>query len=380
MRKRVAIIGASQTRFEKEKAGQSLYEMIFEVARGALRDAGLERKDLESIVLAASDLVDGISISSMVTATAAGALLKDEIKVADDGIFGLALAFMRIMSGDFGNSIVVSWSKCSQGPIETITNLNFDPLFHRDFALNHITASAIQAGTYMHHYGVKRSQAAQVAVKNRSNALKNDKACLKQAFSLKEALESPLLSTPLTRTDMSAFCDGACALVLADQSQAGRSDQSPVWISGIGWSADSYYLGDRDLSRLTSLSDAARRAYNMAGLDDPVDEIDVAEVYDWTSYHELMAYEALGFCGPGEGGVFMEAGSTLPGGRIPVNPSGGLLASNPYFASGLVRACEAAIQVRGQAGERQIQGARRALAHGSGGMAGQKNCVVVMEG
>ena len=371
MENKVAIVGVGITKPETTK-DQTLCDMIFEASSLALSDAGMDCKDLESVVITASDLVDGISISSMVAATASGAYLKDEIKLADDGIFGLALAYLRIKSRQFSSSIVVSWSKCSQGSIVGVTNLNFDPFYTRPFVLNIITASALQAARYINKYEIGEKEAAQVVVKNRRNAISNPYACLKKEVTLDEVLSSQILAWPIKALDMSYFCDGACALVLANEDAAKSLTDSPIWIRGIGWSTDSYYLGDRELAELTSLQEASKTAYQMADIQNPAEEIDVAEVYDLTSYHQLMALEALGFCQLGEGGRFAADGI------LPINPSGGLISSNPYFASGLIRVAEGALQLKGEAERRQVNDAEIALAHGVSGLCNQKNCVVIL--
>lgn len=371
MKDKVAIVGIGMTKLEKKK-DETLYDMIFEASSLALADAGIDRKDLDSVVIACSDLIDGIGISSMVTATAAGAYLKDEIKVADDGMFGLALAYLRILSGAFSTSIVVSWSKCSQGSVNDITNLNFDPFYHRPFALNILTASALQATRYMAKYNISEKDAAQVVVNNRKNGANNPNACLRQAVTLDEVLSSRMLSSPLRDLDVSHFCDGACALVLTNADKARFLSDSPIWIRGMGWNTDTYYMGNRELSELTSLRESSQSAYHMAGIKDPSKEIDVVEVYDLTSYQQLMALEGLGFCQSGEGGRF------LADNNLPVNPSGGLLSSNPYFASGLIRAAEASLQLQHKASGRQIEKAEVALAHGVSGLCYQKNCVAIL--
>jgi acetyl-CoA C-acetyltransferase len=141
---------------------------------------------------------------------------------------------------------------------------------------------------------------------------------------------------------------------------------------------DGYYLGDKELSELPSLKSAAEKAYQMADVANPMRDLDVAEVHDLTSYHELMAYESLGFCKPGEAQGLVQDSRTSPGGELPVNPSGGVLSSNPYTATGLTRVIEAYLQVTGRAGEHQVPGARTALAHGAGGIGAQSNCVVIL--
>ncbi|MCX5999914.1 MAG: thiolase family protein, partial [Chloroflexi bacterium] len=123
---------------------------------------------------------------------------------------------------------------------------------------------------------------------------------------------------------------------------------------------------------------AAKKAYSMAGITDSLKQIDVAEVYDAFSYMELMWYEGLGFCGRGEGGKLIESGQTEMGGELPVNPSGGVLSAHAVNVSGMSRLAEAVLQLRGEAGKRQVPGAKVALAQGIGGICGQTHCVWVL--
>jgi acetyl-CoA C-acetyltransferase len=165
---------------------------------------------------------------------------------------------------------------------------------------------------------------------------------------------------------------------LASSRKARELKRDPVWLSGFGWAADSYYLGGRDLSDLRSLRIAAGKAYKMAKIKNPLKEIDIAEVSDFSSYHELMVYEGLGFCNPGQAQNLIKEGFTDREGALPVNPSGGLLSSNPFTASGLFRVCEAYLQVAGNAGNHQVKGVKRALAHGSSGFCAQGNAVFIL--
>jgi acetyl-CoA C-acetyltransferase len=129
-----------------------------------------------------------------------------------------------------------------------------------------------------------------------------------------------------------------------------------------------------------ALKDAARRAYAMAGITDPMAEIDVAEVLEPFSYMEPLWLEGMGFCKPGEGASLIEKGITPMGGRLPVNPSGGALSANPILVAGLARLIEATLQVRGEAGARQVKNAETALAHGFNGPCGQSHCVWIVGG
>lgn len=378
MTEEVAIIGIGQTKYDADMRSYGLADLIYEASSKALIDAGLKRADIDSIVLAAHDQIDGRAISTMLLALPAGAYLKDEIRVADDGAIAVAMAYIRLLTGEFNTSLVVSWSKLSEGDFETISNLNFDPLYHRSLGLGYTTAHAIQAEAYMARYCITAEHAAKVVVKNRSNALANPLAHLRNSVSIDDVLGSKPISWPLKRLDLPPHSDGACALVMANNDGIKKGRQNHAWVKGIGWSNDTYYIGDKDLSTLPSLTQAAQRAYKMAEIRNPVDELDVAEVHDATSFHELMIYESLGFCKKGEGGDFIDSGAPTMGGRLPVNPSGGALSSFPYTAVGLIRVAEAALQVSGKAQEHQVPGAKMALAHGMGAMCGQSNCVVIL--
>jgi len=222
-----------------------------------------------------------------------------------------------------------------------------------------------------------------VVIKNRGNGADNARAHLRSPVGLEEVLSSPPVCYPLRDLHCPPQSVGGVALILASEDTACRITASPVWVTGIHWAIDSYELGSKELSRLDSLAAAAERAYGMAGISDPLRDLDVAELHDITAFHELMVYEALGLAPEGAAARLVEEGVTDAGGRLPVNPSGGVLCANPYGASGLLRAAEAALQLRGEAGERQVPGAARALAHGMSapsGAAARTDCVLILEG
>ena len=379
MSNKIGIIGISEMKCEGMNRKDSLTDLIFETTSMALQNAGISQQDVDTVVMAESDQVDGRLIGAMSMALPAHCYGKDEIRVEDDGAFALALAYMRCLSGHFETAVVVGWSMCSQANLDIVTGLNYDPFFHRQFGLNWISAHAIQVQSYMNKWGITEEQAAKVTVKNRSNALNNETAHLRSKVTMDEVMQSKYKCWPLRELNLPPHSDGACALVLTTEEKAKKKNWPVLaWIKGVGWSNDTYYMGDKDLWKLSSLTDAAKRAYKMAGIQDPLKEIDIAELYDITSFHELMEYEALGFCKEGEGGKFIDSGAAYNGMELPVNPSGGMLSSNPYIAVGLYRVAEAALQVSGKAGTRQVPNAHTALAHGMGGMCGQSNCVVIL--
>ena len=378
MKDQVAIIGIGQTKYETQKPDQILDEIVFEAASKALSDAGMTRDQVGCITIAADDQIDGRPISSMLEACPAGSYLKDEIKTTEDGSYAVILAALRIMSGVFETALVVSWSKCSEAPVTQVTGYEADPFFNRPFALNYITAEAMMLGKYRQKYGLPQSAAEKVVVKNRANALRNSMACYRKPVYQEEIRESEIVSWPIRAMDVAPLCDGACAMVLASAKRARELTDSPVWIKGMGWATETYYLGERDLTCLTSLEKAAHKAYDLAGINNPMEAFDVAEINDTFSYRELLAYEALGLCEKGKSAGLIEEGITNITGKLPVNPSGGALSGNPFFASGLVRVTEAALQVRGSAGDHQIPDVSLALAHGCYGFCGQGNSVIIL--
>jgi acetyl-CoA C-acetyltransferase len=285
---------------------------------------------------------------------------------------------MRILSGHFKITLVVAESKGSEAVPGIITNAMFDPIYDRMLGLDAINSAALQARRYMSKYGATAEQFAMVSVKNHKNAKNNPYAHLPLDLSVEDVMKSRVLADPIKLYDSSPVSDGACALILAEESVASTKCKKPVWIKGVGVSTDLYHLGDRDLAETESLTTAAKKAYEMAGISAPLKEIDVAEVYDAFSYMELMWMEGLGLAERGRAGIAIEAGLTQMNGALPINPSGGVISSHAILAAGLARIAEATLQLRGEAGARQVDGARVALAHGSQGACGQGHCVFVL--
>jgi acetyl-CoA C-acetyltransferase len=379
--RRVGIVGVGQTKYEdiEKKRSQTYYDMVFEATKKALDDAGLERGDIDTTVEAAYDLLDGRTISNMYLCTAAGGYLKDESRVAEDGTFALAYAYMRIASGMFDTAIVAAHGN-KEGPVELTTNYIFDPFFYRPLALTYLTTAALQATRYMTKYDVKEETVADVVVKNRENGVKNPYAHLRSKVTVKDVLNSKIISWPLRELELPPKSEGACALILAEENIALRITDTPIWIDGIAWSVDSYHIGSKELAELTPATIAAKKAYKMANIDNPLKQIDVAEIHDATAFHEIMEYEALGFCDKGDGAKLLSEGVTSMKGELPVNPSGGALCADPYPATGLARTVEATLQLRGQADKRQVPDAETALTHGlsiASGSASQTNCVII---
>jgi len=239
---------------------------------------------------------------------------------------------------------------------------------------------AMMARVHMARHGTTVRQMAAVAAKNHANGLLNPNAQYHLKVSVDDVLASTMVADPLHLLDCSPITDGAAALVLAPveraRDMAGR--RPVVRIAGSGMATDTIALADReDLGRLRAVQLAAERAYSMAGRR-PSD-IHVAEVHDCFTIAEIMVTEELGFFPPGEGGPAAENGLTALSGKIPVNPSGGLKSKgHPVGATGVAQVAEIVTQLRGEAGQRQVQGASVGLAQNMGGSGGS-SIVHIME-
>jgi len=375
----IAIVGVAQTGYEARMADKTCYDLVYEVTRDALEDAGYMLDDIGNVITISNDFLDGRTISSMGVGEAAGAHDKNVSTVEGDGTFGAFYGAMRVLGG-YNTTLVVAHGKGSEGNMKYITNAMFDPIYGRHLGIENISASAIQANAYMDRYGLVEEQFAQVSVKNHGNARNNPKAQLPMKLSVDDVMGSLKIADPLKLLDCSPVSDGAAAIIIANESYARKARKKPVWIKGIAHCSDDYFMGDRDLADPKALRDAAQKAYQMAGIKNAMEEIDLVELYDAFSYMEPLWLEGMGFCEPGQGGTMIERGITTMEGPLPVNPSGGVISAHAPLVAGLARIIEAALQLRGEAGARQVQGATTTLAHGINGICGQSHCVWIMKG
>ena len=373
-----AIIGIGMTTIEKSKIGATYADLAWEAVNKALNDAGIGIEDIDNVITTSSDFWDGRTISCMAVGDASGVRYKNCSAVEGDGTFGAAYALARTLSGDYNTTLVTGHSKGSESISSIITNAAFDPIYQRSFGLDMISASAMQARAYMHATGTTAEQLALVSCKNHKNAKDNPYAQLPMDITVEDVLNSEMIADPLHKLDCSPVSDGCCAIIIANADFVKKLNVKPVWIKGVAFCADAYFMGDRDLSKARALEEAAKKAYTMAGITNPQKEIDIAEVYDAFTYQELMWIEGLGLAEYGKAGTMLEKGMFNKDGRLPVNPSGGLLSGHPVIAAGLYRIAEVVLQLRGQAGERQVN-ARRGVAQGVNGLCGQSHCVWVLD-
>ncbi|MBI4728199.1 MAG: thiolase family protein [Acidobacteria bacterium] len=369
--RRVAVIGTGQTIHASRRPDVSQPEIVREAASRALEDAGARPRDLDAVVLSNMELFEGRAFPEMWVGEGAFALGRTCLKVATGGTSGTSAciaAFHLVASGAFDLVLVVGFEKHSEGHTQTGMALT-DPFWDRAVASGAIGNFALSISQYVAERGVTERQAALVAVKARRNAARNPFAHLKMpGLTVEEVLSSRMLAHPVHLLDMCPQSDGAAAIVVAGEERAREFCPAPAWVRAAVTRHEQPYIGDieRRLVTMRALRDAARAAYAQAGIDEPLRDLDVAEIYEPVTYAELAWYEALGFCRAGEAGRLIEEGTTSLGGELPVNPSGGVLSSNPVGASGVIRVAEAALQIHGRGGARQVPGARTTLATGYG--------------
>jgi acetyl-CoA C-acetyltransferase len=368
----VAIVGVGQTGYRRAHKDKSSSELIWESAKLALDDAGMTIDDVDVVIQGvAPDALSGENCSEKTAIIGVG---KPHLRVNTGGVTGSSAAFAGasyVASGRARAALVVSLERMGQATSsQQVFNTIFDPVYEKDFPLTTITMAALRASMLMRMYGYTKEHWAKIASRNYRNALKNPLAHIHKDYSPQDVMDSPLLAWPIHRFEACPMSEGACAVVVADA--ASSEGRNPAWIQGMASTTDSYAMGDRihrpqaTLVDLLTLKMSAERAYANAGVTDPIRQIDVVELYSPFSSAEAMTYPALGMCKAVDGPAFVDRQGIAP--DLPVfNPSGGPQAANPVSATALVRIAEAALQVRGVAGERQVPGVRRALATGQGG-------------
>jgi len=361
----VAVIGVGCTGFKPMTPDVSYKELMFEAATRAYEDAGVNpRKDIDAFVTCAEDYWEGYSIFDEFVPDQLGAALRHLFTVTADGLIGLATAYMLIKTGEIDTVVVEAHSKASDIlTYADIVAFALDPIFNRPLGGHPHYIAGLEMTRYLHETAATREQCAQVVVKNKKNALANPYAAHAADITLQDVLESEPLFHPLNRLDISPRADGCIVMVLASGHAAKKLTDKPVWIRGVGWNSDTSWLESREWGRAVHVELAAEIAYKTAGIRNPSKEICFAEIDDSFSYKELQHLEALRLCRRGEAGKLTEEGVTERCGDLPVNASGGLLGiGHALEASGLQKALEVVLQLRGEARGRQLCEAETGLA------------------
>jgi acetyl-CoA C-acetyltransferase len=381
MNSRVAIIGIGWVDFRPTSSDYSYKELMYEAAVRAYNDAGVDpRQDIDSFVTVAEDFHEGTSIFDEYVPDQLGAALKSVHTIPGDGLHGLASAYMMIRTGQFDLVALEGHSKASNILTPAgITAYAQDPVHNRPLQFNTHFVAGLDMNRFLHDSGVTREQCAAVVTKNRRNAKNNPIAAYGGDLEVSDILDAPALSWPLSIQEVAQHSDGAIVMVLASEEKAKELSKKPIWITGMGWCSDSVSLEYRTWGEAIHAREAGRMAYRVAGIENPQKEIDFAEIDDTYAYKELQHLEALQLCPEGKAGQWIDGGNTNPDGKFPVNVSGGSLGMGYLLDStGLARALEVVLQLRGEAESRQLANVKVGLAQSWRGVPTNSGAVAIL--
>jgi acetyl-CoA C-acetyltransferase len=375
MNQRCAVIGIGQTHHKAKREDVSIAGMVREAAVAALEDAGLDFSDIDAVVVGkAPDMFEGIMMPELYLAGALGAVGKPMFRVHTAGSVGGSTAIVAahlVATGIHKRVLTVAFEK--QSDSDAMWALSVPQPFSAPLLAGAGGYFAPIIRSYIRRSGAPNDVGMKVAVKDRLQALKNPYAHLHLPdIDLQTVEDSVMLWDPLHYLESCPSSDGAAAMVLVSDDVAAVQEKvtgrAPAWVHGMAMRSEPTMFAGRNQINPQAGRDCAKDVFGQAGITNPREELDCAEVYVPFSWYEPMWLENLGFCEQGEGWKLTDSGATaLDGGDIPWNCSGGVLSSNPIGASGMLRFLEAALQVRGMAGEHQVPDARKALGHAYGG-------------
>ncbi|MCL4365173.1 MAG: thiolase domain-containing protein [Candidatus Marsarchaeota archaeon] len=370
----VAVIGVGLTKFG-ERWNLGLKELMAEAGLAALEDASISSHDVE--MLYGGTMASGRFIGQEHTA----ALMADQLGFGNipavrienacaSGGSALRQGYIAVASGIHDVVVVGGVEKMTDvtsGEASTALGGAGDQEWELFQGITFPGLYALMARRHMFEYGTTEEQMASVSVKNHENACRNEFAQFRKRVSIDDVMGSKMVSDPLKLLDCSPISDGAAAVVLAPLEKAKKYNDTPIKIVASAQASDTLRLADREsLTELKATKIAGQNAYRQAGVT--ADDIDVVEVHDCFTIAELLAMEDLGFYGKGKAGKAVQEGETALNGRISVNTSGGLKGcGHPVGATGVKQAAEIVWQLRGDAKDRQVNGAEIGMTHNVGG-------------
>lgn len=372
---RVAIVGAGMTRFG-ELFDLSLEQLTAIAFQNALKDVdkGLAPDRLEALWFGnCMGSLSGNEIpSGAMLANAIGLVGKPASRVENGcptGSDTFRHACLAVASGVYDVVAAVGVEKMTEKN-NTRSLLESGRVGHPllSYGTTATTLFAPQVRRHMEEFGTTKEQLAMVVVKNRHNAMFNPNSHWHKEVSVEDVLNSPMVCTPFNLLDCCPQTDGAACVIVCRPEIAHEFTDEPIYVAGVATATEPLYMHEKELmTGYACTTVAAKQAYKMAGIGP--DDIDVAECHDCFSGVEIMNYEDLGFCDKGRGGPLVQAGETAIQGRIPVNPSGGLISKgHPVGATGIAQVLELYNQLRGRTGERQVRIRKGyALQHNVGG-------------
>ncbi|UQX88985.1 acetyl-CoA acetyltransferase [Jatrophihabitans telluris] len=378
---KAAIVGIAEHGLEGAGTRSEL-QLQAEAGAIALEDAGLVAADVDAIFTASNDMS---WIPSVLVAEYLGIAAKysDSTNIGGSSFeahighatAAIAAGLCEIALITYGSNQRSRRSRAlgASGPVRLTQQ------FEAPYGLPlPIGAYALAARRHMHLYGTTQEQLAQVAVSTREWAALNPSAKMQDPLSIEDVLASPMIVDPLHLLDCCLVTDGAGAVVVTKEGVARNLRREPVWVLGHGTAHTHATISNMTHLTQPSARDSGARAFGMAGLRP--DEMDVVELYDSFTITPILTLEMLGFCLPGEGGPFIVDRGTGPTGTFPMNTNGGGLSFGHPGMFGIFLLIEAVRQLRGDAGRRQVTGARHAVAHGVGGALSSSATVILGRG
>jgi acetyl-CoA acetyltransferase len=366
--RKVAIVGAALSDCGRVDA-KSPFELHYQAASRALADAGLGKGDVDGFASTGIGLLAPVEVAEY--------LGLRPTWVDGTGVGGAAWEFMvehatAAIAQGHAEVVVLAYGSTARADLKArrrSANLSFGsrgPVqFDTPFGHTLIAKYAMAARRHMHEFGTTIEQLAEIAVSTRHNASRNPDAFYRHPITIDDVLIAPMIADPLTRLHCCMRSDGGGAVVLTSAERARDLAQAPVWVLGTGEAVSHTTMSEwADFTESPAVQ-SGKRAFERAGLTP--DDVDICQLYDAFTPMVLLSYEALGFCKKGEGGPFVESGVMRLDGSLPTNTDGGGLSACHPGMRGIFLLVEAARQLRGECGARQVPGARVACVNGTGG-------------
>jgi acetyl-CoA acetyltransferase len=324
--------------------------------------------------------VRGADVDAVYCGTALGGMLAGQRVAKALGLSGMPIINVENACSSSSSALAQAWMAVKSGACDVVAVIGVEkltkfgggtlPLEREDWEVNHGMVMpalyAMRAVRYMHDFVLTDRQLAQVSLKAHDHGALNPNAQIRKRVTLEEVMNARLVAEPFTLWHCCPTGDGAAALIIGSAAAARKSGKGKVRISASEVTSGKYTNGFRDMTYPELTVRGAHEAYEMAGVGP--DDVDVAEIHDAFTIAELMYYEAFGFCERGGAYELLDSGATSLGGRVPVNPSGGLLSrGHPVGATGAVQAVEIVRQLEGRIGAHQVEGAKVGITHATGG-------------
>ena len=368
--RQVAVIGVGMSVFGKQPE-RTHVDLGTEACRAAIKDANISPKDIEVCYCANLYFDAGFLAKACLgqeIASKVGVVNREIINVENacaGGSTAVRRTFLDIAMGMYDIGLAFGVDSMTRA-IKKGTLISSEDI-DGELGMSMPAYAALNMRRHMAEYGSTIEQFAKVSVKNSHNGSLNPYSQFHKEFTLEEVLNSRMVCDPLTLYMICPYTDGAAAVVLCAASKVPQYTSHPVWLVGSALKSGDYLLFQKDISVSKMGEQAAKEAYEMAGIGP--EDVDLVEVHDAFAPTEIRNIEDLGLCPRGEGGRLIEEGAADIGGRIPISPSGGLLSQgHPLSASGVRQVCEITWHLRGEAGKRQVHGAKVGLAHMEGGV------------